>query len=245
MMKRFVCLMILALVVVPAFGQDDGDNSSTGGGFDDLFADDVGGGGSRAPKKDPLLDLRALLRRAKAPPLEKKQEEPLIKIYEKEVKAMSKAFEKEFGIAIEVAIAAQNPAFGRRGTTATSPLQATAIRRLQRQTLDKVIAGLRLDQQGTLRRYQSEQIRVSRLGTVIEGMVAARMPLTAAQKTQIEALFERESQLRALIIVEAKGQSYDLKVAQLETQTTQRVVSILEPPQRTAHLETLAKLRLR
>jgi hypothetical protein len=246
MMKRLVFLMILALalVVVPAFGQDDGDNSSTGGGFEDLFGDDVGGGAARA-KKDPLLDLRALLLRAKAPPLEKKQEGPLTKIYEKEVKAMTKDFEKEFGISVEVAIAALNPAFGRRGTTATSPQQAAAIRRLQRQVLDRVIAGLRLDQQGILRRYQSDQIRISRLRTVIEGMVDARMPLTAAQKTQIEALFERESQLRALIIVEAKGQSYDFKVAQLETQTTQRVVSVLEPPQRTAHLETLAKLRLR
>jgi hypothetical protein len=71
------------------------------------------------------------------------------------------------------------------------------------------------------------------------------MPLTPEQKTQVEALYARESQLRALIIVEAKGQSYDYKVAQLETQTTQRVERILELPQRVALVGTLTKLRLR
>jgi hypothetical protein len=242
MMKRFVGLMALALLVaVPAFGQDDGDSSS-GGGFEDLAFENTGG--SRA-KKDPLIDLRALLLRAKAPPLEQKQEGSLTKIHEKEVKAMGKAFEKQFSIPIDVAIASLNPAFGRRGSIRATPQQATEIRRLQAQVVDKVIAGLRLDQQSILRRYQSDQLRVRRLAAVIEGMVAAGMPLTSEQKTQIEALYERESQLRVLIIVEAKGQSSDLKVAQLETQTTQRVQRILEPPQRVALAETLTRLRLR
>lgn len=245
-MRRFICLLALALLVVPAFGQDEGDNSSTGGGFEDLNFDDVGGGNTRAaPKKDPLVELRALLLQAKAPPMDKKQEEQLTKIHEKEVKAMSKAFEKEFGISIDVAIASLNPAFRSRSTVPTTPQQATAVRRMQAGLKDKVIAGLRIDQQGILRRYQAEQIRVRRLGIVTDEMAAAGMPLTAEQKTQIEALYARESQLRALIIVEAKGQPYDLKVAQLETQTTQRVVRILEPPQQTALVEKLAQLRLR
>jgi hypothetical protein len=240
MMKRFVYLMALAvLVVVPAFGQDE---SSTGGGFEDLAFETTG---DSRKKKDPLIDLRALLLRAKAPPIDKKQEGALTKIHEKEVKAMGKAFEKQHGIPIDVAIASLNPAFGRSGTARTTPQQATEIRRMQAQVVDRVIAGLRLDQQSTLRRYQSEQLRVRRLQAVIEGIAAAGMPLTSEQKVQVEALYERESQLRVLIIVEAKGQPYDLKVAQLETQTTQRVQRILEPPQRIAMAETLTRLRLR
>jgi hypothetical protein len=245
-MRRFVLLMALTLLVVPAFGQDDGDNSSSGGGFDDLFSGDLGGNTApSAPKFDPLVDLRAWLISANAPPLEQKQENPLNKIYEKELKAMSKAFEKQFGVSLKDATASQNPGRAGRLSIRTTPQQAAEIRRLQAQLVDKVIAGLRIDQQGILRRYQSDQLRVRRLGILTQGMDVAGMPLTPEQKTQVEALYARESQLRALIIVESKGQSYDYKVAQLETQTTQRVERILELPQRVALVETLTKLRLR
>jgi hypothetical protein len=109
--------------------------------------------------------------------------------------------------------------------------------------VDKVIAGLRIDQQSVLRKYQSEQLRVRRLNIITQSMTLAGIPLTAEQKAQVEALYARESHLRTLTIVEAKGQPHQAKTNQLELQTSQRVVRLLNPNQRTALAETMARLR--
>ena len=245
-MKRAVWLIVLSLLAVPAFAQDN-----DGGGFFDvneLFGGDPFGDNPdspSAPKFDPLVDLRAWLKRAGAPALDKKQEKPLNNLYQKEVKAMEKTFEKQFGISLASAIAAQSPARGRRGGIRTTPQQTAEIRRLSEQLMDKLIAGLRMDQQGGLRRYQSEQIRVRRLNVLNAGMVVAGLPLTPEPKSEIEGLYARESHLRTLIIVEAKGQPHQYKISQLETLTTQRVVRALQPDQRVALAETMDRLRAR
>jgi hypothetical protein len=238
--------LALALVVIPAFSQDDGD----GGGFNvnDLFGGEAGFNGAESdPKADLLADLRNWLKRANAPPLEKKQEKPLEKIYDKEFKIMEKAFEKQFGAPLSSALAAQNSTRGRRGGGASarnSPRQAE-VRRLSDQLVNKVIAGLRIEQQATLRKYQSEELRVQRLNLINQSMAAAGLPLTPEQKTQVEALYARESRLRTLIIVEAQGQPHVTKVAQLETQTTQRVAELMNETQKTALTQALAQARAR
>jgi hypothetical protein len=60
---------------------------------------------------------------------------------------------------------------------------------------------------------------------------------------EVEALFARESRLRTLLIVEAKGEPHQMKVAALETQTTQRVVKLLDDNQKAALVESLTRLR--
>jgi hypothetical protein len=246
--------LTLILFVTPVFAQDDGDTGGGGGfgagfgaGFgdsendDDGFASEGFGGQGSGPKIDPLVDLRTWLARASAPPLDKKQEKPLNKLYEKEVKAMAKSFEKQFGVSLESALAAQNPGRGRRGAARTTPEQTAELRRLSEQLVNKVIAGLRLDQQGALRTYQSEELRVRRTNVFIQSMELAGLPLTEEQKLEVENLYKRESRLRTLIIVEAKGEPHQTKVSRLETQTTQRVVALLDQTQKTA----LAQVRAR
>jgi hypothetical protein len=251
-MKRLALLLALTIFAIPAVAQDDGGGGGGGGGgesvsvSDDDFSDDFGPQSSQGPKFDPLVDLRSWLAKASAPPLDKKQEKPLNKLYEKEVKAMEKSFEKQFGIPLATAMAAQNSQRGGRrggGFARTSPEQSAEITRLSAQLVDKVIAGLRIDQQAALRKYQSEQLRVRRLNIITQSMALAGLPLTAEQKTQVEALYARESHLRTLLIVEAKGQPHQAKTGQLELQTSQRVVRLLNPNQRTALSETMARLR--
>ena len=243
-MKRFVWLIFITLLAIPAFAQDEGD-----GGFnvDDLFnsdpADPAAATGRGATPVDFLADIRLWLARAKAAPLDQKQVKPLNKIYDNEVKAMAKSFEKQFGVSLDSALAAQAPARGRRGATAsrTGTPEAVEIRRLSAQLVDKVIAGLRIDQQAALRRYQSEEIRVTRLNQLTENMTLAGAPLSPEQKPEIESLFARESHLRTLIIVEAKGKPHQGKVAALEMQTTQRVAKLLAPAQKTALVAAMSR----
>lgn len=247
-MKHFSWLLIaLTLTVIPAFSQDEGD-----GGFnvDDLFSNSEAQPtqATSTPKVDLLVDLRSWLKKASAPPLEKNQEKPLQKVYDKEVKVMEKSFEKQFGVPLASALTAQNSARGRRGGGfggRTSPEQTAEVRRLSDQLVNKVIAALRIDQQAALRRYQSEQLRVQRLNLITQSMAAAGLPLTPEQKTQIEALYARESRLRTLIIVEAQGQPHGAKVAQLETQTTQLVVRLMNQTQKTALAQAMAKSKTR
>lgn len=248
-------IVLTALVLAtPVFGQDDdgGGGGAFGGGFgnfgfesennnDDSFSSEGFGNQSAGPKFDPLADLRVWLVKASAPPLDKKQEKPLNKIYDKEVKAMAKSFEKEFGVSLESALAAQNPSRGRRGGMRVTAAQSAEARRLSDQLVNKIIAGLRLDQQAALRKYQSEELRVRRMELVMRSMDAAGLSLTPEQRVEVEALYARESRLRTLIIVEAKGGPHQTQVSRLETQTTQRVIALLDPTQKT----TLAEARAR
>jgi hypothetical protein len=97
---------------------------------------------------------------------------------------------------------------------------------------DLVVAGLRMDQQAALRKYQSEQLRVKRLTLMKQKLTAAGLTLTSDQESQLEAVYARESRLRTLAIVEAKGDPYDKTVSLLEKQTSQRVVQLLSQTQK-------------
>ena len=112
--------------------------------------------------------------------------------------------------------------------------------RLSTLLLDKMIAGLRIDQQGPLRRHQSEQARIAKLNTLTNSLAVAGTPLSPAQLTEVEVILARESRLRTLLIVEAKGAPYQSQVVQLEAQTAERLVALLDPPQRTAYAATTA-----
>jgi hypothetical protein len=237
-MKPFVWLLILTQLTLPVLAQDPSDADS------DFFnLDSLGEFGPLAPEFEPLVEVRRLLASANVASIDKTQENDLKKVYDKEVKPLEKPYEKRFGVPLKTAMGAlQRPARGRRGGNSGRPesAQVAETRRLAEQLVDKMIAALRVDQQGALRRFQSEQIRISKLNTLIGSMTQAETPLTPEQRKEIEALLARESRLRALIIVEAKGQPYRSQIVQLEAQTTQRVMTVLDPPQRIAYAATTA-----
>jgi hypothetical protein len=231
-MHRFSWLVALMLMAVPVLAQDD-DFGFSGG--DDLFADDSfggfdSGGFETVREIDPLADVKNWLGRSKAAPMDKKQEKDLKKLYEKEVKAMAKDFEERFGVSLNSAMAQSGRSGFRRGNSE----QSAEVTRLSQHLVDKVIAALRIEQQAALRKYQSEQARSSKLNRIVLNMARVGTPMTAEQKPEIEALLARESRLRTLMIIEAKGESYQKQVALLEAQTIQRIVALLDSTQKAA-----------
>ena len=239
-MKWLIQFALMILIAIPAYAQDEGGGgfdggASFGGGFDD---GDLGGEGpmaaiQSAPKVDPLADLKSWLAKAAAPPIDKSQEKPLKSLYDKQVKELSKAFKAQFGVSLESAIAAQSPARGRRGGSASpkNPEHAAAITRLTNQLSDKVIAGLRIDQQAALRKYQSEQLRVREVSLLHQKLKAAGIFLSPEQDEKVDAVYARKSHYRTLVIIGAKGEPYDETMAILNKQTTQRIVQVLDATQ--------------
>jgi hypothetical protein len=235
-MKRLIWLILLTHLALPALAQDDG-----GDGGDLFNLDSLGSLGTVAPEFDPMVEVRNELARANVSPMDKKQEKDLKKLYDKEVKVAAKPFEKRFDVPLKSAMGAiQSSARGRRGGNARRPesVQAAEARRLAGQLVDAMIAGLRIDQQGPLRRQQSEQARIAKLSSLTSSMASAGTPLTPEQVTQVNAILSRESRLRALMIIEAKGKPYQYQLAQLEAQTNERLVAVLDPPQRITWAET-------
>lgn len=258
-MKRLLWLGLITLFfatcfAIPAFAQQ-GEGEGEGGG--EGFGGDISGADGPAisarggPKVDVLADLRSWLAKAGAPAIAKNQEKPLSKLYDQQIKLMAKSFQTKFGVPLETALAAQSAAQagggrGRRGGGARTPVnpeQAAEIRKGTDMVMDKIIAALRVDQQGTLRKYQSEQLRVKRLNAMKQSLKLAGVSLTPEQSTQVDALYARESRLRTLAIVEAKGASVAVTISNLEKQTYQRALRALNPTQRASLATAVAKPR--
>ena len=234
-MKRFIFFLFIMMLAIPAFAQDDGGAGFGGGGFDD---GDFGAEGpvaaiQSAPKVDPLADLRSWLAKASAPPIDKSQEKSLKNLYEKQLKELSKAFKEQNGVSLESAIAAQSPARGRRGGSAAprNPEQTAAITKLTNQLSDKVVAGLRLEQQSALRKYQSELLRAKEVSLLHQKLKAAGIFLTPEQDAKVDAVYDRKAHYRVLVIIGAKGEPYEETMTILNKQTTQRIVQILDEKQ--------------
>jgi hypothetical protein len=235
----------IVLLATCAFAQDDGDDGP--GNSEDFFNSDTFTPGPAVPERDVLVDVRNWLKKTNAPAMDARQEKALRKIYDREVKTMSKTFEKRFGVSLESALAAQTPPRGRRGSNvaAARPEHTVAICRMSVELVDKVLAGLRVDQQAILRKYQSEQLRITKTSLLTRNLESAGVPLTADQKKQIEELFMRESRLRTLMIIEAKGEPYQSRTTPLEAQTTQRVARLLQQEQVKILLQTIASTKTR
>jgi hypothetical protein len=233
--KRWIWLIALVSLALPAMAQDRGADAG-----EDLFdLSSLGSLGNVGPDFDPLLEVRNLLFQARVTPMDQKQEKELKKVYDKEVKVVAKPYEDRFRVPLKQTMGALQSPRGRRGANSgrrESP-QIAEARRLAGQLVDKVIAALRVDQQGSLRRHQSEQIRIAKWNGLNSSMAQAGTPLSSAQITEAQAILERESRLRTLMIVEARGGPYQSQVAQLEAQTKERLVALLDPPQRIAYAE--------
>jgi hypothetical protein len=227
-MKSFIWFVLIILIAVPVFAQDEGEGGGSEGG---AFSDEgpVAEIQSR-PKLDLLADLRNWLTKASAPPLEKGQEKALKSMYDRQVKEMSESFKKQFGVSLNSAIAAQSSPRGRRGPSNTA--QSAEIARLSNQLSDRLIASLRMDQQSALRKYQSEQLRIKEVRLIKQKLKAAGISLTDEQDSQVDAIYVRQSWLRTLAIIEARGEPYDKNITILEQQTTQRVVQVLDQSQK-------------
>ena len=236
--------LVLGLLTTSAFAQDD-DDSGPGPDGDDFFSNEPFPSAPAVPERDVLADIRNWLKKSNAAPMDSKQEKALKKLYDKEVKAMEKTFEKRFGESLESALAAQTPTRGRRGQgiSRARPEHTAAICRMSAELVDRVIAGLRIDQQATLRKFQSEQLRITKSSLLEQNLESAGIPLTAEQKKQTEELFARESRLRTLMVIEARGEPHQAKTTPLEAQTTQRVASLLDQPQVKVLVETIAITR--
>jgi hypothetical protein len=250
-MKRIfqpACLIAILFLATCAFAQDDGDG---GGGFspnnEDSFDNEPFAPGPIVPERDVLVDVRNWLKKSNAPPMDGKQEKALRKIYDREVKNMQKTFDKRFGVSLESALAAQSPTRGRRGPTVSTPKpeHSAAICKMTTELVDKVLAGLRIDQQSILRKYQSEQLRQTKTNLLTRNLESAGVPLTEDQLKQTDDLFKRESRLRTLMIIEAKGDPYQARTTPLEAQTTQRVAKLLQQEQVKILLQTIASTKSR
>jgi hypothetical protein len=246
-MKPLVWLMLLTCLAVPVLAQDDGDGG--GGGGDDFFdLGSMGGFADVGRDFDALAEVRNILARANIPAMDKTQEKEVKKIYDREVKIVGKPYEKLFGVPLKTAMGALQPTGGgrgRRGGNFRRPesLQVSEARRLSQLLVDKMIAGLRIfDQQGPLRRSQSEQIRAAKLSILTGSLTAAGTPLTQEQLTEAEAVLARESRVRALLIVESKGEPYQDQMFQLEAQTTLRLTALLDPQQKATYAAATSNL---
>jgi len=225
----FACVLGIAMVVVPAFagspaGFPDDDDAFDNLSFnEDGFVANEGSGDFAAsqPAFDVLEELNRLVKVSDAPPLDKNQKKLLKSLYGKEHKEASKAFKNRFRVSLD-------SASSRPGSAAMS----SEVSRVNRELMDILLAALRVDQQAAIRRYESEQLRSSRLARFRARMIDAEVSLTTEQEPQIEALFDRESRLRTLIIIEAKGPTYRDQVLQLEAQTKQKIFDVLNETQR-------------
>jgi hypothetical protein len=243
--RHLIIGLAVALFAIPAFAQDDGEEAR--GGNDDFLSEEPFAPGAIAPERDVLVDVRNWLKKTNAPAMDAKQEKALRKIYDREVKNMSKTFEKRFGVSLESALASQSPPRGRRGFVAAAPKpeHAAAICKMSAELVDKVLAGLRVEQQAILRKYQSEELRIAKSNLLARNLETAGVPLTAEQKKQIDELFMRESRLRTLMVIEAKGEPYQARTTPLEAQTTQRASRVLHQDQVKIFLQTIASTKAR
>ena len=114
-MKRFFCIFAIALLASPVFAQDDGggDGGLFGGDGGGLFGGGNAGGGNRgnAQAPDRLVTLKDMLAKANAP-LNKDQEKALNTLLDKEIKAMSEAFQAKFGQEPAAVVGSQRGARG-------------------------------------------------------------------------------------------------------------------------------------
>jgi hypothetical protein len=105
-MKRLSCILTFVLLATPVFAQDGGGDFG-GGGDGGFFGGDGGGlfggggnagggGGRNAEAPDRLVTLKDMLTKANAP-LSRDQERALNTLLDKEIKAMSEAFQTKFG----------------------------------------------------------------------------------------------------------------------------------------------------
>jgi hypothetical protein len=76
---------------------------------------------------------------------------------------------------------------------------------------------------------------------MLESLTSAGLQLAPQQKQEIETLYARESRLRTLIIIEAKGGQHQKKVMPLERETVDRVEKVLNEAQKVALAEAKAR----
>jgi len=231
-MKRILLLFIILIsTAVPVFCAEQDDDASSGDFSGGSTADLL----SKGPKSDPLIEIRNWLGRAGAPPLEKNQQKLLHKIYDDEVKALAKPFEKQFGVSLQDALKNQPAQSGRRMGGGRANRELTAeVQRISNRLSDKLFAALPMEQQLPVRKYQSEMVRQRRLDRFKQTTEASGLNLTEQQEIDIDAIFARESYLRTQAIIQANGEDYEKSLIFVASQTEKRIAVVLDPSQGSA-----------
>jgi hypothetical protein len=167
--------------------------------------------------------------------MEKNQQKLLRKVYDDEVKALAKPFEKQYGVSLQEALKAQPAQTARhsRGNRANRELTAE-VQRISTRLSDKLFAALPMEQQLPVRKYQSELVRQRRVDRFKQTTEASGLSLTEQQESDIDAIFARESYLRTQAIIQANGEDYEKSLVFVTSQTEKRIAVVLDPSQGSA-----------
>jgi hypothetical protein len=157
----------------------------------------------------------------------KNQQKLLRKVYDDEVKALAKPFEKQFGVSLSDALKVQPAKGGRRTGGNRSNRELTAeVQRLSTHLSDKLFAALPMEQQLPVRKYQSELVRQKRVDRFKQTTEASGLSLTEQQGKRYRRDIRRESYLRTQAIIQANGESYDKSLNFVASQTEKRIAQV-------------------
>ncbi len=259
-MKRLVLIiMLLAVGVFTAFGQDQ-EGRAIGGGDGGGDQDDGGGGNGGIQLQqlaDPLKQLKETLALAKIT-LTRDQEKALQPAIDETIKAMQEmataAAQNGAGAGADNRGRGGNrgggapPEGGRgrggRGGAGRGGIAVLAnprMRELNNQFEAKLEAIMKPGQVAAWGAYRKEQIRkaggLAALKIVLEDAKAPA--LSPEQEQQIGALYAELNRNRVRLAVQSGGQADPAKTKELETTTTAQVLRALSADQRKAMLESI------
>ncbi len=211
-MKRYLLILVVALLsAIPALAQDPAaeDALRDMGMMGSYALGDLALRSATGLPNDPVARLRAFFVEAKQP-LSKAQEKRLQAIVDEQWKAT-------------------------QGADGAGAPTSDEMRRKNREYFAQVIGVLTVDQQTTWRKYQVQQIKLrggfEALKLTLE---EAKVPLTADQEKQVEAIYDTFNKQGVQVIKGTSGQSDMVKLNQMQKEQIGKVIKILTPDQRKA-----------
>jgi hypothetical protein len=254
-MRRSIWIFTVLLIAIPVFAQDDAPGD---GGFG-------GGGGAgqaqvftRVDSVNPIDQVKSFLTKAHIT-LSDDQEKTLKPAAEAAFKQMQETTERmaaqsgggrgggERGQAAQGG--QRRGGFGGNGggeraggRGAPNNALIAELRRINDDLMSKINAVLKPDQQATLKKFQSDEIKkaggLAALKLVMEDAGAA---LTPEQEQQIQTFYAEDAQQRIQLARESQGRPDPAKAADLEKITMAKIVKLLNPAQRKALLDSRTK----
>ncbi len=246
---HWILVFVVLIAATPAFAQDEGG----GGGLpSSLFGAGDGGGFSRGEQANPMEAVKKFLAQSKVA-LSGDQERKLKPVIESTFKLVQDLVEKyntPAGAGGERGFRGQRGEGrggrggfgGERGAQPVNPQLAAELQKINDDILVKIAAVLKPDQQAAFKNWQNEEIKkgggFAALKVIME---EAGAPFTPEQEPQIRALYLEDTQQRAQLMRDSRGQPDAAKLAELELATMTKVGRLLTPTQRKALLDSRNK----